>query len=265
MSRASFSSNRTGNDRARRTTGHGHSRDPRPVGERAYTQQCAKMVEEFLESRGYPLDVTRRLQSSNVISSREYYDIFKYLATIRDETIKLEGNMDVEIPATMKKWKYPFELKKSKLQNIGAPGSWPELIATLAWVVEFIEADEPRNALAFDCTDFGEDEFAEENSSSAPDSAVSIQEKQIGYVEFLNGTKERDEIQAGWIQKIEEELEEPDEAIVEGERKYKEKEEELEGLEKRHEEIPLLEEKTKKHAVATETLDHEIRSLEVQT
>merc|ERR1719387_1303273 len=117
MSRASFSSNRAGNDRARRTTGHGHSRDPRPIGDRAYTQQCAQRVEQFLESRGYPLDVTRRLQSSNVISSREYYDIFKFMANIRDESLRLEGSMDVEIPVAMKKWKYPFEVKKSKLQH----------------------------------------------------------------------------------------------------------------------------------------------------
>lgn len=263
MSRASFSSNRTGNDRARRTTGHGHSRDPRPVGERAYTQQCAKMVEEFLESRGYPLDVTRRLQSSNVISSREYYDIFKYLASVRDETMKLEGSMDVEIPAAMKKWKFPFELKKSKLQNIGAPGSWPELIAILAWVVEFIEADQPLNSLAFDrCTDFGEDEFADENP--AGQEAVPSTEKQAAYVEFLNG-KDREEIQAGWLQKIANEVEELEGATVDAERRYHEKEEELAALDKRHEELPLLEEQRQRHMVAAETLEHEISKVEVKT
>jgi len=222
------------------------------------------MVEEFLESRGYPLDVTRRLQSSNVISSREYYDIFKYLANLRDETMKLEGSMDVEIPCAMKKWKFPFELKKSKLQNIGAPGSWPELIAILAWVVEFIEADEPKNALGFDgFADLGEDEFCEENSSSAQD-AVPTLEKQAAYVEFLHG-KDREEIQAGWLQKIASELEDLEEAIADAERRFHEKEEELTALDKRHDEVPLLEEQRQRHVVATEALDHEIRSVAVKT
>jgi SMC interacting uncharacterized protein involved in chromosome segregation len=221
------------------------------------------VVEEFLETRGYPLDVTRCLQSSNVISSREYYDIFKYLANIRDETMKLEGSMDNEIPAAMKKWKFPFELKKSKFQNIGAPGSWPELIALLAWVVEFIEADQPRNPLAFDGgTEFGDDEFAEEHSSSAQE-AVPPAEKQAAYVEFLNG-KDREEIQASWLQKIANELEELEDAMGDAERRLHEKEEELTALDKRHEELPLLGEQRQRHLVAAETLDHEIKSVEVK-
>lgn len=227
-------------------------------------QRCAKIVEEFLETRGYPLDVTRRLcQSSNVISSREYYDIFKYLANERDETLKFEGSMDVEIPAAMKKWKFPFELKKSKLQNIGAPGSWPELIAILAWLVEFIEADASQNA-GFDGAEFGEDEFPFPPVENDPAEAVSTVEKQNAYVEFLNG-KDREEIQAGWLSKVTQELEELDDVVVAEERRFHDKEEELQTLNKRHEELPLLEERRQRHLVETETLDHDIRSVECKT
>merc|ERR1719265_2166756 len=157
--------------------------------------------------------------------------------------------MDVEIPLAMKKWKYPFELKKSKFQNIGAPGSWPELIAILAWVVEFIEADAPQNALAID--EFGEDEFGTMGENVGPSDAVPTIEKQNAYVEYLHG-KDREEIHAAWLNKINIELEELDEAIVAEERRYNDKEEELKGLNKRHEELPVLEERRQRHLVAAE-------------
>lgn len=262
MSRSSVS--RAGNDRARRTTGHSHSRDPRPIGDKAYTYRCAKMVEEYLEQHGYPLDVTRRLcQSTNVISSREYYDIFKYLAAEVDDTMKFEGSMDVEIPAAMKKWKFPFELKKSKFQNIGAPGSWPELVSILAWVVEFVEAGALQNALGFEGVEFGEDEFGPtENMDTAE--AVPAVEKMAAYVEWLHG-KGKDEIMAGWLNKIGEELEALDDAIVTDERRFHDKEVELQALNKIHEELPLLEERRQRHMVATETLEHDIKSVETKT
>merc|ERR1719387_49185 len=268
MSRASFSSNRAGNDRARRTTGHGHSRDPRPLGERQYTIQCARMVEEFLESRGYPLDVTRRLQSSNVISSREYYDIFKFMANIRDESLRLEGSMDVEIPVAMKKWKYPFEVKKSKLQNIGAPGSWPELIAILAWVVEFIQADEPLRSLGgggFEGSEalFLEDELGDEEKPPS-NNPVPFNEKKDAYMAFLNG-KDKEDIQAGFQQRIIQDVDELDREMQLLEERYQEKQIELKALNDRHDLLPLLDQERQKHNLAAERLDQEFRSTEVKT
>lgn len=249
---------------------HG-GRDPRPIGERHYTTQCARNVEEYLEARGYPLDVTRRLANAQGISSREYYEIFKFLANIRDESLKLDGPMDVEIPAAFKKWKYPFEVKKTKLQNIGAPGSWPELIALLAWLVEFIQADEPLHAPGAFCDgtphEFGEFEeigdLVEEEKPQNSD-CVPQELKHNAYLEFLQG-KDRGELQAQFAEQIQQDLEQLDQIIHREDERSAAKQAELKALQAKHDEMPILEDRRQKSDIAAENLEHEIRGAKIRT
>eukprot|EP00928_Gymnodinium_smaydae_P069761 TRINITY_DN5344_c0_g2_i1.p1 TRINITY_DN5344_c0_g2~~TRINITY_DN5344_c0_g2_i1.p1 ORF type:complete len:649 (-),score=158.40 TRINITY_DN5344_c0_g2_i1:144-2030(-) len=114
-----------------------NSRDPRPVGDRNFAVQCARNVTDFLAQRGY----TKLLSAEKFYrdpSTKEFFDIFKFLIMQLDPQLELEGSMEQEVPLIMRRLKYPVEVNKSKLQAISGPNTWPQLLAVLDWLVALI-------------------------------------------------------------------------------------------------------------------------------
>lgn len=114
------------------------SRDPRPVGERAYAMQCARNVAEFLASRNFHKTVVPEKFLRDP-STREFYDIFKFLMAQIDPQLEISGPMEQEVPQIMKRLKYPVEVNRSKLQAISGPNTWPQLLAVLDWIINLIQ------------------------------------------------------------------------------------------------------------------------------
>jgi len=42
------------------------------------------------------------------------------------------------VPALFKLLRYPFQLSKSSLLNVGSPHTWPSILAALHWLVELL-------------------------------------------------------------------------------------------------------------------------------
>eukprot|EP00403_Amphidinium_massartii_P008472 CAMPEP_0178409378 /NCGR_PEP_ID=MMETSP0689_2-20121128/20431_1 /TAXON_ID=160604 /ORGANISM="Amphidinium massartii, Strain CS-259" /LENGTH=564 /DNA_ID=CAMNT_0020030517 /DNA_START=186 /DNA_END=1880 /DNA_ORIENTATION=+ len=117
------------------------SRDPRPVGDRAYAAQCAKNVVEFLQSHNFNRTLTYEKLLRDP-STKDFFDVFKFLIAHIDPALPVEGKMEDEVPALMRRLKYPVEVNRSKLQAISGPNTWPQLLAVLDWLVNLVQCVE---------------------------------------------------------------------------------------------------------------------------
>ncbi|CAK9027357.1 unnamed protein product [Durusdinium trenchii] len=145
--------------RARALTTARHSRDPRPVGERAFTAQCAKNVVELLTARGFAKTFSHDKLLKDP-STKEFYDVFRFLISQLDPQLEVEGKMEDEVPAIMRRLKYPVEVNRSKLQAISGPNTWPQLLAVLDWLTVLVrindELVEPLAACQLGLCDVGD-------------------------------------------------------------------------------------------------------------
>jgi len=117
-----------------------HSRDPRPIGDKAFAAQCARNVVEFLGSRSYGKVSYDKLLKDP--STRDFFEIFRFLMAQIDPCLEIEGRLEDEVPAIMRRLKYPVEVNRSKLQAISGPNTWPQLLAVLDWLVTVVRVNE---------------------------------------------------------------------------------------------------------------------------
>lgn len=118
-----------------------HSRDPRPVGDRGYAAQCARNVVDFLAIRGFPKNVSADKLLKDP-STKEFFDIFRFLVSQLDPQLEVDGKMEDEVPAIMRRLKYPVEVNRSKLQAISGPNTWPQLLAVLDWLAVMVRIND---------------------------------------------------------------------------------------------------------------------------
>eukprot|EP00928_Gymnodinium_smaydae_P069762 TRINITY_DN5344_c0_g3_i1.p1 TRINITY_DN5344_c0_g3~~TRINITY_DN5344_c0_g3_i1.p1 ORF type:complete len:653 (-),score=168.99 TRINITY_DN5344_c0_g3_i1:220-2109(-) len=164
-----------------------NSRDPRPVGERTFAVQCARNVTEFLAMRGYPKHLSAEKFYRDP-STKEFFDIFKFLIMQLDPQLELEGSMEQEVPLVMRRLKYPVEVNKSKLQAISGPNTWPQLLAVLDWLVVLIRVhDDWIQPIATCQRTLGEVSNLDECD---PQLLRSLHEN---YVQYLNGKDGRED------------------------------------------------------------------------
>lgn len=143
----------TGSPRGRRSTimgmamprGRGplirNSRDPRPVGDRSFASQCARNVVDLLISRGYSKTFSHEKLLKDP-STKEFYDVFRFLIAQLDPQLEIDGKMEDEVPAIMRRLKYPVEVNRSKLQAISGPNTWPQLLAVLDWLTVLVRIND---------------------------------------------------------------------------------------------------------------------------
>lgn len=118
-----------------------HSRDPRPVGDRAFAAQCARNVVDLLHSSGYgrPISYEKLWKDP---STKEFFDIFRFLIAKLDPSLVVNGKLEDEVPSIMRRLKYPVEVNRSKLQAISGPNTWPQLLAVLDWLVVLVRIND---------------------------------------------------------------------------------------------------------------------------
>jgi len=112
-------------------------RDPRPVGDKAYAAQCARNVVEVLRFHGYPRPLSHEKLLKDP-STRDFFDIFRFLLSQLDPQLEMEGKAEDEVPVIMRRLRYPVEVIRSKLQAISGPNTWPQLLAVLDWLTMLV-------------------------------------------------------------------------------------------------------------------------------
>ncbi|KAM6217497.1 LOW QUALITY PROTEIN: kinetochore protein NDC80 homolog [Rhynchocyon petersi] len=100
-------------------------KDPSPLNDKAFMQQCIRQLFEFLTENGYAYNISMKsLQAPSV-----------------KDFLKIYLNLDLELDkANMLKWvQYPFAQFKSSMYMVGAPHTWPQIVAALVWLIDCIK------------------------------------------------------------------------------------------------------------------------------
>merc|ERR1712224_680184 len=115
--------------------------DCRPIGERAYTQQCIKHLISFLSSHYYDRALSPKLLT--VPTKKDFEHIVLFLFQQIDPEFEFNAQeMKEDVRNYFKSFGYPFNISKSSLAAVGSPHTWPSLLAALIWVVQVLEYSE---------------------------------------------------------------------------------------------------------------------------
>ncbi|NXI24553.1 NDC80 protein, partial [Sterrhoptilus dennistouni] len=113
-------------------------KDPRPLHDKAFIQQCIKKLCEFLVENGYAHNVSMKsLQSPSV---KDFLKIFTFIYRFLCPSYELpDSKFEEEIPKVFKDLGYPFALSKSSMYTVGAPHTWPQIVAALVWLIDCVK------------------------------------------------------------------------------------------------------------------------------
>ncbi|XP_014743942.1 PREDICTED: kinetochore protein NDC80 homolog isoform X2 [Sturnus vulgaris] len=113
-------------------------KDPRPLQDKAFIQQCIKKLHEFLVENGYGHNVSMKsLQSPSV---KDFLKIFTFIYRFLCPSYELpDSKFEEEIPKAFKDLGYPFPLSKSSMCTVGAPHTWPQIVAALVWLIDCVK------------------------------------------------------------------------------------------------------------------------------
>lgn len=113
-------------------------KDPRPLHDKAFIQQCIKKLCEFLAENAYAPNVSMKsLQSPSV---KDFLKIFVFMYRFLCPSYELpDSKFEEEIPKVFKELGYPFPLSKSSMYTVGAPHTWPQIVAALVWLIDCVK------------------------------------------------------------------------------------------------------------------------------
>ncbi|XP_054034733.1 kinetochore protein NDC80 homolog [Dryobates pubescens] len=113
-------------------------KDPRPLHDKAFVQQCIRRLSEFLAEHGYAHKASiKSLQSPSV---KDFLKIFTFIYGFLCPDYRLPGSgSEEEIPRLFRDLGYPFPLPKSSMHLVGAPHVWPQLVAALVWLIDSVK------------------------------------------------------------------------------------------------------------------------------
>ncbi|XP_054147334.1 kinetochore protein NDC80 homolog [Melozone crissalis] len=128
-------------------------KDPRPLHDKTFIQQCIQKLYEFLVENAYAHDVSvKSLQSPSV---KDFLKIFTFIYKFLCPSYELpDSKFEEEIPKIFKALGYPFALSKNSMYAVGAPRTWPQIVAALIWLIDCVKLYNAirENAPSFDDT-----------------------------------------------------------------------------------------------------------------
>ncbi|XP_051826344.1 kinetochore protein NDC80 homolog [Antechinus flavipes] len=113
-------------------------KDPRPLNDKAFIQQCIRQLCEFLIENGYAYSVSMKsLQSPSI---KDFLKIFTFIFGFLSPSYELpDSKFEEEVPRILKDLGYPFTLPKSSMYTVGAPHTWPHIVAGLNWLIDCVK------------------------------------------------------------------------------------------------------------------------------
>ncbi|CAO2616876.1 Kinetochore protein NDC80 homolog [Lemmus lemmus] len=113
-------------------------KDPRPLNDKAFIQQCIRQLYEFLTENGYVYSVS--MKSLQAPSTKDFLKIFAFLYGFLCPSYELpDTKFEEEVPRIFKDLGYPFALSKSSMYTVGAPHTWPHIVAAMVWLIDCIK------------------------------------------------------------------------------------------------------------------------------
>ncbi|KAL4232914.1 kinetochore-associated Ndc80 complex subunit ndc80 [Mactra antiquata] len=185
----------------------GIPKDPRPVSDKSYQHKMIKTLQEFLTMRGYPHNITPKMLQSP--TSKDFFRIFEFIYSFVAPKFKLtdKHKPEEEIPRLLKQLGYPFLISKTSLYSIGSPHTWPNLLAALNFLIEFVNYAMSIESSVEEMI-FPPDDDVFDSTSSVGESENHIQYKYFlsGYAKFMDGHDDYEDIDIHLRKKLREKL-----------------------------------------------------------
>ena len=123
-------------------------RDPRPVTDRAFVADAAARVTSYLQDAGYASShLTPRTLAAP--TTKDFASITLFLLRRLDPATPDFSRLDEDVASAFRRLRYPFPISKTSLCSVGAPATWPPLLAALAWLADLARyVDGTREAAA---------------------------------------------------------------------------------------------------------------------
>ena len=97
--------------------------------------QSIRNIIQYLTSTGYEHEISQKILSSP--TGRDFQNIVAFLGRQLDPQFVITKAED-DIPTIFKNFRYPFSLSKKGMSSVGAPHTWPTMLAAIAWIVELL-------------------------------------------------------------------------------------------------------------------------------
>ncbi|XP_049995812.1 kinetochore protein NDC80 homolog isoform X2 [Alexandromys fortis] len=138
-------------------------KDPRPLNDKAFIHECIKQLYKFLTEHGYVYSVS--MKSLQAPSTKDFLKIFAFLYGFLCPSYEIpDTKFEEEVPRIFKDLGYPFALSKSSLYAVGAPHTWPHIVAALVWLIDCIKLFLDYTIKCYEKFMSGADTFEEENA-----------------------------------------------------------------------------------------------------
>lgn len=139
----------------------GRVSDPRPLGDRAFANQCIRSLIKYLTEHGYNSAISPKILTRP--TNKQFLDIMTFLIHQIDPHFVIGQKYETDIALFLKGIRcagphphlpppaltaarapasYPVGISKSSLTAVGSPHTWPNLLACMAWMVELLTYDE---------------------------------------------------------------------------------------------------------------------------
>ncbi|XP_053561117.1 kinetochore protein NDC80 homolog [Bombina bombina] len=157
-------------------------KDPRPVHDKAFIQQCIRQLCEFLNENGYSPAVT--VKSLQGPSTKDFLKIFTFLISFICPDYEIpDSKFEEEIPRMFKELGYPFVLSKSSMYTVGAPHTWPQIVVALVWLLDSIQtASQKMNE-----NEFGDPQIVQQSDNGVEFNKVFVDYSIRCYNRFMDG------------------------------------------------------------------------------
>ncbi|XP_028664683.1 kinetochore protein NDC80 homolog isoform X2 [Erpetoichthys calabaricus] len=219
-------------------------KDPRPLHDKTFVQQCIKNLCEFLNDSGFPGSVTvKSLQSP---STKEFLKIFCFIYNQLDPNFQEPtSKIEEEIPRLLKELGYPFPLSKSSMYSVGAPHTWPQVLGSLIWMIDSVQVMKSVKGQDLLYPDFSDGDFETEDGIQF--NKLFMEYTSRCYEEFMQGADTFERQDAIFLPKLKELFNVDENHLACLAEKAQVLVREVENLEKTTQMDRLLEERSKKN------------------
>ncbi|KAG7492367.1 hypothetical protein MATL_G00013450 [Megalops atlanticus] len=224
-------------------------KDPRPLHDKPFVQQCIKQLCEFLSERGFPGTMSVKCLQSP--STKEFLKIFEFIYSLLDPTFQLPtSKIEEEIPRMLRDLGYPFALSKSSMYSVGAPHTWPQVLGALIWLIDTVKLFSSMKEQDLLFSDFSDGNFEIEDGVEF--NKLFLDYTSETYNRFMQGADTFEEEDQEYLTKLKR-LYNVDETLLESlAEKHRVLNDEVERLEKESQADRLMAKRTEKLKLQTD-------------
>ncbi|KAJ8246489.1 hypothetical protein GJAV_G00268390 [Gymnothorax javanicus] len=224
-------------------------KDPRPLHDKQFVQQCIEQLCEFLSEKGFPGTISFKCLQSP--STKEFLKIFGFIYSLLDPTFQMPtSKVEEEIPRILRDLRYPFALSKSSMFSVGAPHTWPQVLGALVWLIDAVklfDSMKERDLLFSDISD-----CSVEMEDGPAFNKMFLEYTSVTYNRFMEGADTFEEEDQECLIKLKK-LYNVDEALLESQaEKHRILSEEVERLQKENQKDRLMAKRTEKLKLQTD-------------